>query len=218
MAKFRRRTGFRRVRRFRRRRFTGRRRRRYAVRSGDLRVRMLKRDTVIAQNKTINVKSLSFTLDDFAEYRNLYLNFEYVKVMKVIVTVRPQMNVSNNSTSKQSTYCMLPYHRAGPAAASYEAYLSSDKCKVYRSTAVGRQTYVPNVHVANSTDTPNASTDTLIWRPNIYTTKDQAAHPRIYCGLVAIDTINSADEGVSGYEIFTEVRVIFKNQNIIPNV
>jgi len=218
--RFRRRTGFRRrPRRFRRRRIAFRRRRRTAVRSGDLRVKLLKRDVLTAQNKSINVKSLSFIINDFQEYKDLSPNFEYVKIMKVKVKVVPNMNVSNNTTSRQSTYCLLPFHRAGPASASYGAYLSSDKAKVFRNTSIGRQTYVPNVHVANSTDTANASTDTIIWRPSIYTSKTQQAFPRIYCGVLAIDTVNADDAtGTSGYDVFTEVHVIFKNQQILSAI
>lgn len=219
MARYRRYNRFRRpVRKFRRRRVTLRRWRRYKQRSGDLHVKLIKRDNIDVKRSDLFARSLSFIMADFQEYAKLAPNFEYCKLKKVRVTIRPSMNVSNNSTSEQATYCMLPYHRPANNATSYEAYLSSDKAKIFRNTQIGRQTYVPNVHVANATSTPNATTDTLIWRPSIYTIKAQTSSPRIYTGIVAFDIVKTGDNETNGYDIFTELWVTFKNQQLLADV
>lgn len=219
MARFRRtfRRPVRRVRARRRRIF--RRRRRFTVRPSDLLCKLTKISTVRVDVTKVNVFSLSFLPQDFAEFTNLRDSFEMIKYLKVKVRVLPLQNVSNNTTSAMPAYCMLPWHRTGPASSEFKNYLSVDKAKLFRGTQIGRQSYVPCNLLANSTDTAGAvSTDTIHWRPTLFIQSGQKAFPRIYTGLIAFQGDGALTSGEAIYNIIMDCWVVWKKQSTLPSV
>ena len=219
MARFRRtvRRPVRRVRARRRRLF--RRRRRFPIRSSDLLCKLTKISTVSVDVTKVNVYSLSFLPTDFPEFNNLRNSFEMVKFLKVKVRVLPLQNVSNNTSSAMPAYCMVPWHRGVAAATDFNTYLSIDKCKIFRGTQIGRQSYVPCDLLANSTDKATAvQTDTINWRPTLFVTKSQENFPRIYTGLIAFQGDGALTSGAAKYNVIMDVWVVFKKQNILANI
>ena len=217
MARFRRtvRRPVRRVRARRRRLF--RRRRRFPIRPADLLCKLTKISTVRVDVTKVNVYSLSFLPTDFKEFTDLRDSFEMVKFLKVRVRVLPLQNVANNTSSAMPAYCMLPWHRGGPAATEFNTYLSVDKAKVFRGTQTGRQSYVPCNLLANSTDTATAvSTDTINWRPTLYIQRSQTNFPRIYTGLIVFQGDGNLTSGNAVYNIIMDVWVVWKKQTTLP--
>lgn len=206
----------------RRRRFQ--RRRRYHRSSGNLFCKLTKISSYTVDPKLNNIWDGSFKMEDFPEFKKIYTNFESVKLYKVRVTVLPMQNVSNNSSSTVTSYCMVPWHYPIDLPKAYNNYLSSDKARVFRQTAVGTQSYVPNVLTCTSyrdmgAAAPFTSFDNIVWRPNLRadsSTTDQATLPRVFAGIIAFQ----GDETVAGeakpkFNIKMDVWVKFKNQTMM---
>ncbi|WBG01477.1 coat protein [army ant associated cyclovirus 4 P8A-3.2_1] len=220
MAWFRRRAPMRR-RRFRRRRRVFKRRRAVRRRSGNMFCKFTKVSQVRVPTTSLSDWSLSFVPNDFSEYSSLAPNFEYIQFMTVGVKVLPEQNVSNNTTSICPTYCMLPWHRPEPSSTSvvsYQQYIASDRCKIYRQTERGRQSYVPSTLVYSEV-TPGAPGEAhqIIWKPKIARAADPSKLPRIFTGIIAFQgDANAPAESTTTFNIITTAYVRCINQNLMP--
>ena len=215
---YRRRRTFRRkpVRRVRRRRYH---RRRYRRRTGNLLVKLSKVASYTVDQTKNNVWDASFRMSDFPEHESLARNFESLKLLKVRVTVIPLQNVANNSTSVMHQYVMCPWHYPIAAPATFNAYLSSDKAKLFRGTQIGSQSYVPSmmlVNQLNSKQQPNVQVqDTIVWRPTIRTiTTSEPANisPLIWTGIIAWQGDPSTGAQKAHFNIKMDVWVKYNNQ------
>lgn len=217
----------RRVRRYRKRALRSRRtrrgifrrRRRYRRRSGSLSCKLTNVTQAAVPISTTLVEGLSFKLTDFKEFNGLYKNFERVKVNRMRVTVYPQQNVTDNQMGLCGGYCLLPWHRSDYASGlSFSDYLSSDKAKYFRSTQIGKQSYVPAIHVVNESGTAAVSADVIKWRPEIYINGLQKEVPMFYGGLFVHEPIPPIAQDSHAYYTFKmEVWVTFKNQTVISS-
>lgn len=156
-------------------------------------------------------------MTDFPEHVSLQKNFETVKVKRVKVTVIPMQNISNNSTSVMLPYVMSPWHYPIAAPQTFNAYLSSDKAKVFRGTQIGSQTYVPSMMVINKINSTVAGAvlDQLIWRPELrtVTTSDPPGKaPLIWSGIIAWQGDPEVGAGKAHFDIKMDVWVTYKNQ------
>ncbi|ADD62460.1 capsid protein [Cyclovirus PK6197] len=206
------------LRRFRRRRrkFF---RRKSRVGKSDLLVKLTKIDTVNVDISKINVWSLSYLPTDFSEYNELKKNFEYCVFLKERVTIYPMQNIANNSTSQVPAYLMAPWHRGGPASATFNTYLTIDRAKIFRGTQVGSQTYVPSVLIEGLSDSGGgtSSPDMIQFRPKIYISNSQTRAIRIYNGIIAFQG-NGEMTGTARYNVKHDVWVVFKKQNTLASL
>ncbi|AXL65884.1 putative capsid protein [Arboreal ant associated circular virus 1] len=220
MAWYRRRAPMRR-RRFRRRKRIIRRRR-FVRRNnkGSMFCKFTKVSTVDVPNNQTSIWNASFLPTDFDEFTKLAPNFEYVQFLKVKVRVLPMQSISNNSTSKIPSYCMLPWHRDDPPTKtlSFNSFISQDRCKIYRQTERGKQMYVPNTLIeARASTATDSGAHTVYWKPRVERTTQTQELPRIFCGLIAFqgDAALTLQNGT--FDIITDVWVKCANQNtLIP--
>lgn len=197
------------VRRVRRSRRVVRRRRRP---SSNLFCKLTKISIYSTDNSKNEYLQLGFKPDDFPEYVSLAKNFQYVKFLKMRVTILPLQNVANSSTSIMTSYVMTPWHMDNALPTDFNAYLSLDRAKVYRGTQVGYQTYVPSTFLYSSSTANQASGPNVIdWRPTIRTVKAEASGsnfylPYIYGGVAAFqgspDIINKSAAYNVKYDVY----------------
>lgn len=156
--------------------------------------------------------SFAVSLNDFAEHINMAPNFERVKVLRQDIRVFPQQNVSNTSTSRVGSYCLLPYHRPAPTSAiNFPTALSIDKAKIFRSTAKGRMSFVPATRiVTDSTGGTNQASRTD-WRPEFEITTAQSLNI-LYTGMMVVENLNVALGTSQYYTIVMDMWVRYKNQ------
>lgn len=206
------------VRRVRRRYI--RRRRVHRRRSGNLFCKLTKVSSYKVDPKVNSIWDGSFKMSDFPEHVALGKNFESVKVMRIRVTVLPMQNVSNNSTSIVLGYVMCPWHYPVDLPKAFNDYLSSDKAKLYRQTAVGYQTYVPSMTTmtffqAGGGTSFNNSFDKLNWRPTLRTVSSASSNigePRVYGGVIAFQGDDSVGATGGHFNIKMDVWVKYNNQ------
>ena len=128
--------------------------------------------------------------------------------------------MSNNSTSSVVGYVMFPYHQALPHV-GFSDYLSIDKAKYFRGTAVGRQSYVPRIATATSVVSAGGSITAFyknyVWRPILPApAKGESKNtlPRLYTGACVFGG-NAQTTGTAYYTIKTDVYLTFYNQNCV---
>ncbi len=154
---------------------------------------------------------LHVTLNDFAEHINLAPNFERVKVLRQVVRVFPQQNVSNTSTSRVGNYCMFPYHKPPPGTTiNFPTALSIDKAKIFRCTQKGRMSYVPAARLDADAAPTNQSIRTD-WRPE-FEIGTTATLPMLYTGMIVFENIGVALGTSAFYTIVQDLYVRYKNQ------
>lgn len=161
----------------------------------------------------------SFPLDaiplEFPEFANLAPNFEAYRFHRMKVRVFPHANVGNNTTSKMSTYCLLPWHQPIPTGGSFETYLSLDKAKIFRDFNVGKQIYNLNTLIATKAGTDSELIETA-WNKRIELTGDTAYTVRHYGGLMAFQEVKNAPEKYSvDVTIIRDVYCTFYNQRTL---
>lgn len=220
--RYRRKPVFRRRNRFRRR--VARRRR--SVRRG-FRVKLTETQLVSGSVTKNELKELHVDLTNFSEFKRLGSNFEYCVPRVVVQTIYPQQNVSNTSTSAVPPYVIFPYHKNIPTSGvGFSDYLSIDKAKLYRGTAVGRMSFVPSIGLLNNFEINGPVTNkyfrTDMFRPKLRCQEvdiGSSRLPRLYCGGVCFSGNAELTEGSKSYfMIKTDVYLTFYNQNVLqPN-
>lgn len=170
-------------------------------------------------NTKNEILDLGFLPTDFTEFSSLAKNFEFVKYLKVKVTVMPLQNVSNSSTSIMPAYAMTPWHYNIALPKDFNAYLSMDKAKIRRGTQIGYQSYVPSIMLSsgiNPNDPKAAYLSTVRWRPEIRTTTETGeAFPFIRTGIAAFQGSSDILNKTSAYNIKWDVFVKFSGQSIM---
>ncbi|UNY50593.1 capsid protein [Chifec virus UA13_1727] len=155
---------------------------------------------------------LHVTLNDFSEHVNLAATFERVKVLRQVVTVYPQQNVSNTSTSRVGGYCLVPYHKTLPTTyINYPTALSVDKAKAFRATQTGRMSFVPcsRLVVENSAGAVSVAYQNS-WKPEFEITAENTI-PQLYTGFICFESL--AQSAVTAYyTIKQDLYVKYKNQ------
>ncbi|ADD62454.1 capsid protein [Cyclovirus PK5034] len=201
------------VRRLGRRRRVYRRRHRRSAK-GKLLAKFTKVTLLTVEHKSTSVWPVSFKCNDFKEFERLKTSFEYIKFYKVVATVYPLQNVSNNSTSMCPCYAMAPWHTSIAMPKDFEAYMSLDRAKMYRQTQVGRQVYVPSTQLVTDWKSNETSYGQVQWRPelkcNLIGTQE---HPNIQCGAVAFQGNLGATDTKSYFSIKLDVYCKLKGQN-----
>lgn len=204
------------VRRVRRKLFRRRVRR---IRSSNLSCKLTRVDSVDVDTSGNHTYYLHFTPGLFPEYTSLSPNFEFCKFNKVVVTVLPMQNVSNNSTSQAPAYVMIPWKEQTVLdAKGFNSLCSIDKAKLYRGTQVGRQSYVPACHVGVSTSSAAAplQSDKIEYRPKIKFLG--AAGPNeninIYVGIIMFQGFADLSTKMH-FNVKMDVYCTFYNQNTI---
>lgn len=203
----RRKTGFRRRKVFKRR--SMRRRRRQPV----LYVKITRSIHVNVEPQQEKNVSMQISLNDFAEHVNLAANFERVKVLRQVVRVFPQQNVSNSSTSRIGSYCLFPYHKPAPSTEiNFPTALSIDKAKVFRGTSVGRMSFVPASRLAVDANLPAGTTNysKTEWKPE-FEIGSGATTSILYTGMFVAENINTPNVDAY-YTIIQDLYVRYKNQ------
>lgn len=152
--------------------------------------------------------SLHTSLDDYAEHQNLAPNFEMAKVLKVITRVHPHQNVSNNSTSRVGSYCLLPYHRVISKTVNFPTALSVDRAKTYRSTAKGRLASVPCTRINTIKSTGAGEYSMVKWRPTIDLSQN-ASSEALYCGYIVFENIGGSVDPPPPREYYTIIQEIY---------
>ncbi|AFS65278.1 putative capsid protein [Dragonfly associated cyclovirus 5] len=221
MARFKR--VFRRPRRVVRRRsrmFRRRYRRTRKRTSGTMWCKLTKVATVQVKNDSTSVWSGSFYPNDFPEYVSLAPNFEAIQFVKMRMRVMPLQNVSNNSTSQTPAYAMLPWHKGGPLQKAFNTYLSVDKCKIYRQTQQGYQSYKCSVLQNAFTKSSSAISEDFSlatvtkWCPRIERPNNmEAKQPQIYTGIVVFQGENTMAGRTTAFNIIQDVWVKCINQS-----
>lgn len=147
-------------------------------------------------------------LDDFSEHLNLAPNFEMAKVIKVVTLVHPQQNVSNNSTSRVGSYCLLPYHRTVAKSINFPTALSIDKAKVYRATQKGRLASVPCCRINTVKSTGTGEYSTVKWRP-VIDLSEKASEEALYCGYIVFEKLNTAVSPPPPSDYYTLIQSVY---------
>lgn len=160
---------------------------------------------------------LEFVPNNFNEFRNLAPNFEAYKFYRAKITVYPEQNVSNNSSSVMPTYCLFPWKKQVPATYTFNDFLSIDKCKVARGTACLSQSYVPSVlstvQYQPKTGAPATSTTESVYKPRIELVDDNSYLTNFYCGCAGFQACPPAPGGAKAhYNIRWDVWAVLYNQ------
>nr|ADY17983.1 capsid protein [Dragonfly associated cyclovirus 1] len=209
----------RRARRSRVRKLRFRRRRRYHRRiTGNFSMKITKMESYSPDISKVVELPVTFTGKDFPEFQTIAPCFEAYRVHKITCTVYPQQNVATrDQTTIMPAYCMFPWPGPVPAAqGKFNNFLSVDKCKVFRGTQVGYQTYVPNT-LSTVYDIDGASSTTRTsWRPRIEVTSDDAYKVVHYGGCVGMQGIGDGlPKGATAhYNLKYDIYLTFYNQKI----
>ena len=193
-----------------------RRRRKYQqrVKPGDMIIQLKRIRTVKVNSQNNEYIGLNFTAKDFPELQPFLTQFEAFQFQRYAVKVIPSMNVSNNSTSRIGTYCLVPWHKKTTKPTNYSSMLSIDKSRVYRGTQTAYRSFVPAVHVqAETTGTGNAAA-VIKWKPRIDIV-DLYNDVEFYCGMIGIQGIPDATENVNYYHVVEYVTCKLINQNYL---
>lgn len=217
---------FRRVRRVVRRRRVPRRRRivrrRRNFRSrpgkGNFNVKLTRFVSITQDIAKTTQFAYDITLADFPEYAPLANTFERIKLRRAKVTVLPQQNVSNNSTSIMPDYCMFPWKRELPQIGTFNTFLSIDRCKLSRGTACMSQTYVPSILVSVETQGSvgvGVMSRQVKYRPTLECTND-TGEVIIYTGGMGMQALTDAPMNAKAhYNVRIDVWCTFQNQNTL---
>lgn len=155
--------------------------------------------------------ALHVTLNDFAEHINLAANFERVKVLRQVVRVYPQQNVSNNSTSRTGSYCLLPYHKPAPTTpVNFPTALSIDKAKIFRNTQKGRMSFVPAARLVVDASPANQAIRTD-WKPE-FEISTGATLPNLYTGMLVVENLGALVLTGTFYTVVQDLYVRYRNQ------
>lgn len=187
---------------------------------GNFRVKLTRFVSITQDIAKTSQFPFDITLADFPEYPTLSGAFERIKIRRIKVTILPQQNVSNNSTSLMPDYCMFPWHRELPTIGSFNTFLSIDRAKLSRGTACTSQMYVPSILV--SVETKGAvgygvmSRETK-WRPTLECTND-TEKVIIYSGGMGMQSLSDAPaDAKAHYNIRVDCYVTFQNQNTLAS-
>ncbi|ADU77000.1 Cap protein [bat associated cyclovirus 5] len=202
------------------RRYFPNRRRKVRSRRGSMFCKLTKVATITVENNINSVWDGSFVPDDFKEFTSLSKNFEFVRFLKVRITVVPLQNVANNSTSSVPAFAMTPWHYAMDLPKNFQNYLSMDKSKMSRQTHVMSQTYVPNIGLLTSVLDHSGKVaedvDAIQWRPYVRTVNQNGnSLPRVRCGVVAFQGQSDMAGRTTTFNIKTDVFVRFTGQSIM---
>lgn len=178
------------------------------------------RQVSITQDLAVTSKyNLQFRPGDFAEWKALSPNFEAFRFTRLRVRVLPQQNISNNSTSLIGDYCLLPWHEEIDSKASFQDYLSVDKAKLYRGTACGRMTFVPNVLQPSAYQTAgnNWVASTPKFKARIETSSTEfTGDIWHYTGLMAMQALTDAPANSKAhYNVIMDAYCTFYNQKTV---
>ena len=192
------------------------RKRRYSrkISPGDMVLQMKRIRTIRSDAKENEFIALAFKPTDFQEFNDLNDNFEAFQFLSYSVKVMPTMNVSNNSTSKISTYCIAPWKKEAKTPATYSNLLSIDRSKVYRGTQTAYRRFVPAVHLSAENAVAAGSYGTIKWRPRIDNVEG-AGSILHWCGIIGIQGNPEATENTNYYNVVESVTVRLINQNIL---
>lgn len=194
-----------------------RRRRRFFKRAGrgSFRVKLTRFVSITQDISKTTQFSFEITPSDFTEFATLADAFEAVRFTRAKVTVLPQQNVANNSTSLIPAYCMFPWHKELPTVATFNGFLSIDRAKCFRGTQVGIQHYVPST--LDSIQTKGAagyevqSVQTK-YKPTIQISGG-ASTVVLYTGALGMQALSDAPENAQAhYNIKIDMWCTFINQ------
>lgn len=180
-------------------------------RTPTLRVKLTRTVQITHELKNFSIYPCHVQLADFAENTNLASNFERVTISKVVCKIFPHQNVANNSTSRLPNYCIFPYHRGianAGALLNFPTALSIDKAKVYRSTQIGRMSFVPMARLRADPESTNFTVSK--WRPT-FDIGRESMDQWLYCGYLAFEHVAEL-EGSSYFTMVQDVYVTYKNQ------
>nr|WBG01473.1 coat protein [Army ant associated cyclovirus 2] len=182
---------------------------------GNFRVKLTKIVTVAHTADSTQMFSLGVQPKDFTEFLNLAPNFEAYRMKKMLVRIVPQANVSNNTTSANGVYCLLPWHQPTPSVEnSFNSFLSVDRAKVYRGTERGKQIY--NMNVLQGMNYDSTDLERVLWSPRIEIRNDSAYETRHFSGLFIMNRIEGkTKEDVYRYDVIQDVWIEFYNQDVI---
>ncbi len=185
-------------------------------------------ETTLSEGNTNKneLKPLHVELGNFTEFVKLASNFEYFVPRLVVVTVYPQQNVSNNSTSAMPGYVLFPYHKPIPETnIGFSDFLSVDKAKYIRGTAVGRMAFRPCINTLTNVEYTNPPIvykgyRNQVWKPKVRCpdNNDQGNPPTLYTGGVVFGGNANIPEGKGYFMIKTDVYLTFYNQNVLQSV
>lgn len=188
------------------------------IKPGDMILNIRRIQTLPVKLSENTIYGLTMVADNFKEFTDLKRSFEAYRIISYGLRVIPLHNVSNDSTSKIATYCIVPWKKEVPTTAvNYNDYLSIDKCRVYRGTQTAYRRLVPAVRLpARNVDASKLNTFGVTqWKPRIEI-DGESTKIKHYMGVIAWQKDETAPESATAYyNVVETVKIKFYNQTTL---